>query len=236
MNRLDYAFEAKFAGDGSTGAFEGYASMFGGLDSYGDTIAPGAFRQSLAQMKSQGRSLPMYFNHGAMLGADARPVGVWTSVDEDGQGLKVEGKLAGLDTDTGRYNLALMKEGAMRGLSIGFNVPKGGATYGSKPGEPRRTLKIINLREISVVDDPADPNARVTGLKSSLGEMSTQDWRDVEAALRDEGLSRTDSVKAVSGLKAWLQRDAGEEDGDPRDEALTADLRTLADRIRALAA
>lgn len=236
MDRLDYAFEAKFAADGATGAFEGYASVFGGRDYYGDTVAPGAFKQSLAMLKAQGWSLPMYFNHGAALGADARPVGVWNSVEEDGVGLKVEGKLAGLDTETGRYNLALMREGAMRGLSIGFNVPKGGATYGSKPGEPRRTLKTINLREISVVDAPADPNGRITALKSSLGEMGTQDWRDVESALRDEGLSRADAVKAVSGFKSWLQRDAGDPSTDPRDEESAASLRTLADRIRALAA
>jgi HK97 family phage prohead protease len=237
MDRLSCAFEAKFAADGSsTGSFEGYASVFGGLDSYGDTIVPGAFRQTLAALSAQGRSLPMYFNHGARLGADGRPVGVWTSVAEDGQGLRVEGKLAGLDTETGRYNLALMKEGAMRGLSIGFNVPKGGASYGAKPGEPRRTLKTINLHEISVVDDPADPNARITALKSSLELLSAQDWRDVEAVLRDEGLSRADAVKAVSGLKVYLQRDAGEPDQEPRDEVAAAELRSLAERIRGLAA
>lgn len=236
MDRLDYAFEAKFAGDGTTGAFEGYASVFGGVDVVGDTVVPGAFQQSLARMKSQGRSLPMYFNHGRRLGADGRPVGVWDMVEEDGKGLKVAGRLVGLDTETGRYNLALMREGAMRGLSIGYNVPKGGATYGSKAGEPRRTLKQINLAEISVVDDPADAAARVTSLKSRLGDLDTQDWRELEAALRDEGLSRADSVKAVSGFKLWCQRDADAPNTAPRDEAASVELLAIAARIKALTA
>jgi len=223
MDRFDCGLEVKFASEGSTGEFDGYASVFGGLDSYGDRIAPGAFTQSLAELKAQGRTLPMYFNHGAMLGADARPVGVWSNVEEDGNGLKVAGRLVGLETETGRYNLALMREGAMRGLSIGFRVPQGGAKLGKGPGEPRRTLTKINLREISVVDAPADPNAKVLALKSAA-DFTTQDWRDIEAALRDEGLSRADAVKAVSGLKNYLQRDAGEPDSAARDEQASAEL------------
>ena len=120
FNHIEAPLEIKLAGDPARGEFEGYASVFGGLDSHGDRVAPGAFAQSLADRKSAGRSLPMYMQHGPSLGSDPRPVGLWTNVAEDTHGLKVAGRLVGLDTDAGRYNLALIRDGAMRGLSIGY--------------------------------------------------------------------------------------------------------------------
>lgn len=75
-----------------------------------------------------------------------------------------------------------------------------------------------------------------TGGMKGAQDFTTQDYREIEASLRDAGLSRADAVKAVSGLKAWFQRDAGEPDQLLRDEAASAELLTLAARIRALAA
>ena len=238
MDHFHCGLEVKFADDqpAQAGEFVGYASVFGGIDSYGDRIAPGAFAQSLTDMRAAGRNLPMYFNHGAAMGADARPVGVWSQVEEDERGLKVVGRLVALDTDAGRYNLALMREGAMTGLSIGYRVPQDGATFGKGPGEPRRTLTKISLKEISVVDDPADASARVLSVKSQLRAFTTQDLRDLEAAQREAGLSRADAVKAVSGFKTWLQRDVATPDPAPRDEVAPDELRSLAERIRALTA
>jgi len=221
MERLECPLEAKFAGDPLKGEFEGYASVFGGLDTYGDQIAPGAFTRTLAERKARGAVTPMYFMHGAVLGGDPRPVGVWTSIAEDGTGLKVAGRLVGLDTEQGRYNLALMRDGAMRGLSIGYRAIK--ADYPKQPGKPRRVLRDVHLREISVVDDPADGSARVLSIKSAFGGMTAQDWREFEGFLRDEGgLSRNDAVKSVSALKTWLQREAGAPGTSPRDEGEAA--------------
>ena len=84
---------------------------------------------------------------------------------------------------------------------------------------PRRVLREVKLFEISLVDSPADNAARVLSLKSSLEEMGVQDWRELEAYIRDEyKLSRNDAVKAVSGFKSWLRRDAEEPGTSPRDE------------------
>ena len=44
--------DLKFAGEGMQ--FSGYASVFGLVDSYGDTIAPGAYKDTL-----QGRERPI---------------------------------------------------------------------------------------------------------------------------------------------------------------------------------
>jgi HK97 family phage prohead protease len=200
--------EIKFAGE-ATGEFEGYASVFGGNDSYGHQVAPGAFKRTLAELKQGGRSLPMYFQHGMRLGADPRPVGVWKNVEEDDRGLRVSGKLAGLDTETGKYNLALMREGAMRGLSIGFRTVK--ADYPKLANGPRKILKDVDLVEISVVDDPADANARVLSIKANIT------IREIEEMLRNGTLPQLSAAEAkaflAGGFKALKSaRDAGEED------------------------
>ncbi|MBY0240813.1 MAG: HK97 family phage prohead protease, partial [Burkholderiaceae bacterium] len=69
--------------DGDTGVFSGYASVFGGVDSYGDTIIKGAFEATLRNSKPK-----MFFNHEWRM-----PIGKWTKAKEDDKGLWVEGEL-----------------------------------------------------------------------------------------------------------------------------------------------
>lgn len=202
--------EIKFAADAEPGTFAGYASVYGVVDDGGDLIAPGAFRTSLAQYKAAGRTVSMYMQHGAILGADPRPVGLWKSLEEDGTGLAGQGKLIGLNTETGRYNEALVKEGAMTGLSVGYRVVK--ATYGKAPGEPRRTIHEAKLIEVSIVDQPMNAQARITGIKS-MGNTE----RDYERWLmQDAGLSRREARVVLNhGFKALLaMQDAGDEGAD----------------------
>lgn len=204
---LSVPFEVKFASADEPGTFSGYGSVFSVMDDGGDLIVPGAFKTSLEQMKAAGRQPAMYMQHGAMLGADPRPVGKWLSVEEDEKGLLVKGKIVGLDTETGRYNYALMKEGAMTGLSIGYRATK--VDYGKKAGDPRRTLKEVKLGEISVVDQPMNAFSRVTGIKSG---GSTE--REIETWLtQDAGFSRREARIAIThGFKALIgmQDAAGE--------------------------
>lgn len=105
-------FELKRAGD--AGEIAGYASVFGGTDAFGDRIAPGAFSRSLAEHRAAGTRPLMLWQHDA-----TKPVGVWTSLAEDERGLKVVGRLT-LDSTGGRDAYALLKDGAVGGLSIGF--------------------------------------------------------------------------------------------------------------------
>ena len=220
--RLDFPFEVKLATSSATGAFEGYASVFGGLDSHRDRIKPGAFADSLAQRKAAGRTLPMYMQHGALRGGDPRPVGVWDQVAEDSRGLAVKGHLVGLDTDQGRYNHALVKEGAMRGLSVGYRVPQGGVTYGKAAGEAGRTLHKLDLIEISLVDDPSDPAAGVHSVK-----LNSQ--RELDHLLRNGGLSKAAAAKVIAG--GWSALNAG----DP-DEDRTPQIKSLSDLLKAATA
>jgi len=228
--------ELKFSGSNAAdiGTFSGYGSVYSVIDDGGDLIAPGAFADSLARLKAQGRGVPMYMQHGAALGADPRPVGVWTKIEEDANGLRVEGKLVGLDTETGRYHYALVKEGAMSGLSIGYSGVK--AEYGKKPGDPRRTIKSATLREISIVDQPMNAHARLTGLKS-IEELLTM--ADAEDYLKSVGMSGRQATAFVSRVKrigpgdpAGASQQPGPSDSD---EAIQQLMQSLLKRGKAFA-
>lgn len=206
MDALCTPVEFKFAETGAPGEFTGYASVFGVIDSHADVVLPGAFTRTLAERKAAGRGLPpMYMQHGAGRGADPRPVGVWTGIEEDERGLKVAGKLIGLDTEIGRYNLAQVRDGAMRGLSIGYRVPQGGASYGSKPGEARRSIKHLQLTEVSIVDEPSNVQATIDGLKSRWGSDAALTADAIKSA-DDLALFVEQNIRLIAGsiaTKGW---------------------------------
>lgn len=186
--------------------FTGYGAVFGNVDGHGDVIAKGAFRRSLGEHKSAGTMPAMLSQHGSFLGGDAQmPIGVWTSMEEDSHGLKVEGRLS--DTPRGNEAYTLLKDGALTGLSIGYMTRK--STIGTKPGEPKRTLTDVELLEVSLVTFPSNGKARVVGVKDGL----TVTERDCERALRDAGVPR-ELAKAILA-KGWRaatdRRDAGGE-------------------------
>jgi|CXWL01.1.fsa_nt_gi HK97 family phage prohead protease len=194
--------------------FTGYGAVFGNVDAYGDVIIPGAFADTIASARKSGLWPAMLSQHGGwgMSADDLTPVGVWTDLAEDGKGLRVEGKFA--DTPRGIELYKLMKmepRPAINGLSIGY-IPKEW-TARSKPDEPRRTLKKIDLIEISPVTFPANGKARVQSVKA-IEEL--QKLGDVERFLRDAGgLSRSEAVALVSRIKSLGQ---GDPDGGGVDE------------------
>jgi HK97 family phage prohead protease len=132
--------------------FEGYASLFGIADSSGDVVAPGAFARSLRQRgPSRVRLLYQHFAH--------EPIGVWEEIREDASGLYVRGRIL-TSLERGRDTLALLREGALDGLSIGFR------TVRAKRDAARglRTLLEIELWEISVVTFPLLAGSLVTAV------------------------------------------------------------------------
>ncbi len=212
MNNLEFKLaELKFAGDEKSMSFSGYGAVFGNVDSYGDVIAPGAFAETLRRAKSSNDWPVMLAQHGGFLGTDMTPIGVWTDLGEDDKGLKVEGKLA--PTPRGQELYALMKmepRPAINGLSIGYVAKEWSAR--SRPDEPRRTLKKVDLMEVSIVTFPANPKALVNAVKSF------PTIREFEAFLRDAGgFSKALAQRiAAQGFKAIdAERDAGG-DGDER--------------------
>jgi HK97 family phage prohead protease len=137
------------------GLFEGYASLFGAEDQGRDIVMPGAFARSLA--RSPARQVRMLFQHDP-----AQPVGVWEAIREDARGLYVRGRLT-LGVARAREILALLREGALDGLSIGFHTRK--AVRDARSG--LRRLHEIDLWEISLVTFPMLPGARVNAVKAA---------------------------------------------------------------------
>jgi HK97 family phage prohead protease len=198
IDKFSPVFEFKAQDIESSGTFAGYASTFGGQpDSFGDIIAPGAFTKSLADHQSKGAAPALLWAHDS-----SEPIGKWTSLTEDRHGLAVTGKLT-LATKRGSEAHALMKDDAL-GLSIGFRVADQGAAYQGST----RILKGIELFEISAVAMPANPSARVTGVKSA-GFMRPDNIREFEAALRDAcGFTVREAKRIASvGWPALTRRD-----------------------------
>ena len=193
---VPFELKAIDAGD-ETRTFEGYGSVFGTLDSYADIVAKGAFKRSLKEWKSKGRAPAMLWQHDA-----AKPVGVWVEMREDDHGLFVKGQLA--DTQLGREAYALLKMGALSGLSIGFRTLK------SKMDDESgiRTLTEVELWETSLVTFPANDPARITSVKAI--DMTE---RQFEEFLRDAGFpiaaAKTIVAKGYRALRDVAPADEG---------------------------
>lgn len=166
--------------------FSGYASVFGGVDSYGDTILAGAYAPALEQ------GLPkMFFNHDKF----SIPIGKWLSVEEDDRGLKVVGELTKGNPQAETVAAAL-RHGTLDGLSVGFYPAEDGLAENDHGGFT--ISKIDRLLEISVVTFPADRAARIEKAEA-LGSI-----RDIEEFLRDAGLSTREAKTIVSRTKAII--------------------------------
>lgn len=200
--------EVKFSAGRS---FSGYGAVFGNVDAYGDVIAKSAFRESLREHAALGTMPSMLAQHGDWSGSGdgMMPIGVWSKIEEDDHGLRVEGRLS--DTPRGQEAYTLLKDKALTGLSIGYRARE--FTPGTKQGDPRRTLTNVELLEVSLVTFPANDLARIQSVKLAAGGNLTT--RDCESALRDAGVPR-ELAKAIVA-KGWRaatdQRDAdGEAD------------------------
>lgn len=133
------------------GAVSGLAWKFGKPDRIGDVIEPGAF-------KGAKLPIPMLFGHDFN-----DPVGTWDVAAEKADGLHISGKLLVDDVARAREVYALVKSGAVRGLSLGFITKKASA----RPGGGR-TIKSLELLEASLVTIPMHADAKVTSAKSAV--------------------------------------------------------------------
>ena len=137
------------------GTVEGYASLFGEIDQARDMVMAGAFRETL---RLRGvRRIPMLFQHDP-----AEPIGIWHELIEDSRGLFARGRLIP-EVQRGREVLALVKSGAIDGLSIGFKTVKGRMD----PRTRIRRIEQLDLWEISIVTFPLLTGARVRAVKDA---------------------------------------------------------------------
>lgn len=188
------ALDLKFADNGM--AFSGYASVFGGVDSYGDTIDPKAYSKTL---KGRERPIRMRWNHYGPI------IGKWTEVRVDEKGLYVEGELTPGHT-VAQNVYASLKHGAIDGMSIGYRPKK----IEMLP-DGKRLLKEIELIEVSVVEEPADLGAKIGDVKAAMDACDS--LKEIETLLREAGgFSRADATSLVARVKALAhgERDAEE--------------------------
>ena len=206
---------------GDSGTFEGYASKWNGVDSYGDTILKGAFTETLKTATPK-----MFWNHQWDM-----PVGKWTDISEDASGLYVKGELTPGLSLSGDVRAA-MKHGTLDGLSIGGFLKKG--DY-----EETKTGRIIRkwsqLAEISPVVFPADSAARIDmstvksiDFESLLPECKSE--KEIERLLRDAGLGKWEAMAIVSRVRAIVKG------SDSLQDAQTDETALILDRIQKLCA
>lgn len=148
------------------GRFEGYASLFNHPDLGNDVVLPGAFRDTLARRGARG--VRMLFQHNP-----AEPIGTWDVIREDHKGLFVQGRLA-TGVARAREVLALMRSGAIDGLSIGFKAIK---AHRDRAAGIRK-LAQIDLWEISIVTFPMLPEARIFAVAPQLRAQPPRKSKD----------------------------------------------------------
>lgn len=205
---------------GDAGQFEGYASTFDVVDLGDDIVVKGAYAKSLRERGARG--IKMLHAHDP-----CEPIGVWEDLREDDVGLFARGRLLIDDIAKSREVYALMKAGAIDGLSIGYRV----INASRDPSTSARRLEEVDLREISVVTFPMNETSLISAVK---GQLPTE--REFERFLtQDAGFSRSqarliisDGFKALSAAKPGAVSE-GHEDVDW--DAVARSLSDLSEQI-----
>lgn len=195
------------------GTFEGYASVFGVLEtSYGTQFAPGAFSASLAASKSAGTMPKMLWQHDW-----TQPIGVYTEMSEDKRGLLVQGQLI-LSVPQAKAAYDLLKARAIDGLSVGFVIN----SYEYDATDDVMTITEADLWEVSIVTFAANPEARVGNVRNA---ENIRTERDFERFLREEGGFSNNRAKAIAS-RGFRAADAHRDDG-ALDSGILEDLEAL---------
>jgi HK97 family phage prohead protease len=174
---------------GGNGSLTGYASTFGNLDSYGDTVQPGAYTTYLDQFVSNG-FIAWNHNWSAMIGTIA-------SAKQDTRGLLITADFH--STPEAQAARTITAERLARGKSVGLSIGYQATRWsmGEMPdGDPVRVLEEIKVFETSLVSVPADSYAGVLGVKS---HPLTQ---------RPSGLWFVPGLKSLDGLNSRETFDA----------------------------
>ncbi len=203
MNRRTHDIPLKLKSVSSSGEFSGYGSVFGVEDSYSDIVVKGAFTKSLDTWKNRDALPAMLWQHKM-----SEPIGIYTKMEEDDNGLYVEGRLLVDDDPLAKRAHAHMKAGSMTGLSIGYILND----WEYDKEKDVFLLKEIDVWEVSPVTFPSNHEARVHDVKTALTGGEVPHPSLVEKCLRDAGFSRKQAKTILSGGYKAL-RDAVNDDG-----------------------
>ena len=196
------------------GVIEGYASVFGGVDSYGDTIEPTAYDNVI----SEGQKPLMFYQHDRW----GVPIGRWEELSVDSKGLKVKGRL-NLELKEAQDVYSALKFGSLDGMSIGFRLRD--RDYEYDDNDVCHIKNISELLEISIVNFPADKSARVMGVKADPEDLEElKDIRDCERYLRDLGISKKMAQSIISVIKDTKNSVSDSKDGIKAKDAELSEI------------
>ena len=210
------AFKVKAAGekDGlADGEFEGYASVFGNVDSYGDIVEPGAFTRTLDEWSAKGGVIPVLWGHD--LYDPFNNIGGLKSATQDEKGLLVKG-LLDLENPTAAQVYRLMKGGRTNKMSFAYAVRE------AEEAEDGFHLKDLDLFEVSVVQIPANQEAEILAVKSMERSLLFKAGRVLSAKNEESLRSARDAIDSV--LKALDSNDG--EDGKGAEASSTKTQQT----------
>lgn len=203
------------------GFFSGYCSVFDVEDSYGDVVKAGAYTDTIKAWVDKGKMPPILWQHNR-----SDVIGVWTKLTEDEKGLYGEGRLLVKDVAKAREAHALMKAGAIDGLSIGYRVQK----WSYNEDDDVLELLAIDLKEVSVVTFPANDESLVDNIKSKLEKGDLPTLSEFEKFLRDAGGFSKSQATAIAGhgLRSLIQ-------GEPEDtKAADTDMSAALDILKSI--
>lgn len=174
----DFPFSIKQLNE-DLGTFEGHCATWD-IDLQKDRIPRGAFEKTLRQAKADlakrdGEFIwPVCWQHNLN-----EPIGGIYEAYEDSKGLFVRGMLD-LDTELGRRAFSALKKKYMDSFSIGYKPVR--HHMESEKGIPGgiRVLDEIHLYEVSVVLFPANPEARVRGVKTAYDAWTESMLNDMK--------------------------------------------------------
>lgn len=199
-----------------SGAFSGYLSVFGNVDSHRDVVMPGAFTKSLEEYESKGILPPVLWQHDS-----SQPIGPFTKMKEDQHGLYVEGRLLINDIPKAREAHALVKNKVISGMSIGYGTVKDDFDSQKRV----RRLTELKLFEGSIVTFPSNTAANVEDVKQRFFTLrdGLPELKEFEKYLRESGFSKSVATAIASnGLGPLLQSESG---GD--EECLLNEVKSL---------
>ena len=152
-----------------------YASTFGNVDSDGDIVNQGAFKNTLNERAGR---IAFCYQHDIW-----NPVGKIEQLKEDKTGLFTQVMVSAAEQDI----QTKIKEGILKELSIGYNVVNSHTE--TRDGVKVNVLDEVKLYEISLVTVAANPLAVITGMKSEQRtEYLRKEFDRILAIIRNENI------------------------------------------------
>jgi HK97 family phage prohead protease len=135
----------------------GYASVYNVADQHNDLIIKGAFTVA------NNSQIKFLWQHDQQ-----KPIGIIKTLMEDDYGLKIEGVI-NHKVEAGKEAIELVRQGAVDGLSIGFNIKL--ANYNKLN---QRVISKAELMEVSIVTFPANDYAKISHITKQAIPMESK--------------------------------------------------------------